>query len=1017
MTDLYITTLGQVSIVYAERVLTTQIPLKAAAVLIYALRQGRAQTREHLAALLWPESSQERASGNLRMALAALREHVPEAVEISRTEVKVIGTLDAVSFDAELDALKAELSGARKLSAESLLRLDTALRQYGGEFMAQFSLPDSSTFDAWAAAEREALRRRYTGAVGVLIDAYRTQKRYREGIDWALRLLAADHLNEETHRRLMHLYVVSGDRTSALAQFEQCQSLLWDELGVEPEDETIALYEDIASGKVEAAPAPVSVTQTITVIPPTNLPAQMTPFMGREAEVNDIVNRVTASRLVTLLGMGGLGKTRLALRSSEILLTKGLFPNGIFFIDLAPLHDPAHILTTVAAVLNVMAQPLEQSIAAFLRDKKLLLVLDNFEHLLDGVGVVETWLRAAPGLRVLATSREPLRLYGEVLYDVPAMPPHEAAALFTARLAAVNADAARATPERIQALCERLEGWPLALELAAGLARTRTVDEIYDAMDTRLGVLQTAMRGVPERHRTLFNTIDYSFHLLPPEEQTMFRRLSVFAGGWTAEAAQAVTGQPAALLDSLADKGLIRRGRTRYDERRFSMLETLREFGATLLETLGETEDIANAHLAYFADLAERAGAALLLPYNATLEHATFIEMDNFRVALQHAQSSPRFAIAEARIVAGIGFLMFRRAQYAELLKISEHALRHRAVLPPLLLADVLAMVGHASHAHDNLKRADETHSEALAIYREHGNRVGEVDMLRCLATRDSDGESHVTLNRRALELAYEIGDGFLIAAICGNLGASLHSVDRIPEALEVLEEGAAVARQGLAHLVIHLFANLGSLQFVTGRTDEAIKTYKDILPVAREFGIIFVPIINLELADIYTNLGRFDDALEQYREAQKLRNSLAPSDARRLDLSGAFIAYRMNDPVGLQVSLTNAFSDIVMADVPFAVMTELLVGVARIVVWLIETGHTVDACALFLVLERCFGMGNVATSRLIETTQMTREDIEALLSAEDHAMAHERAAQVDPNNVFLYVLQLLPTLLSSMHI
>ena len=536
MTELIITTFGGVAIQLGEQVLTPVLPVKAAALLIYTLRQGRAQTREHLAALLWPESSQERASGNLRMALAALREHVSSAVEITRTEVRAFGALDAGTFDAELDALKAELSGGRKLSAESLLRLDSALRLYSGEFMAQFALNDSPPFEAWLLSEREALRRRYVGAAGVLIDAYRTQKRYREGIDWALRLLNADPLHEETHRRLMLLYVTSGDRTSALAQFESCQTMLWDELGVEPEDETIALYEDIASGKVESAPAPVSVTQTISIIPPTNLPAQLTPFMGREAEVNAVVGRVMGSRLVTLLGMGGLGKTRLALRSCEVLLTKGIFPNGVFFIDLAPLHDPAQIENAVAEALDVTSQPLDAALEAHLKDKKLLLVLDNFEHLLDGVDAVEAWLRAASGIRVLATSREPLRLYGENLYDVPVLPPHEAAALFTARLASVNAEAVSAPPERIAALCERLECWPLALELAAGLARTRTIDEIYRAMDTRLNVLQTAMRGVPERHRTLFNTIDYSFHLLPPEEQTMFRRMSVFSGGWTARA-------------------------------------------------------------------------------------------------------------------------------------------------------------------------------------------------------------------------------------------------------------------------------------------------------------------------------------------------------------------------------------------------------------------------------------------------------------------------------------------------
>jgi predicted ATPase len=881
--------------------------------------------------------------------------------------------------------------------------------------MAQFALNDSPPFEAWLLSEREALRRRYVGAAGVLIDAYRTQKRYREGIDWALRLLNADPLHEETHRRLMLLYITSGDRTSALSQFESCQTMLWDELGVEPEDETITLYEDIASGKVESAPTPVSVTQTISIIPPTNLPAQLTPFMGREAEVNAVVGRVMASRLVTLLGMGGLGKTRLALRSSEVLLTKGIFPNGVFFIDLSPLHNPAQIANVVAEALDFTSQPLETALEAYLKDKKLLLVLDNFEHLLNGVDVVEAWLRAAPGVRVLATSREPLRLYGENLFDVPVLPPHEAAALFTARLASVNAEAVSAPPERIAALCERLECWPLALELAAGLARTRTIDEIYSAMDTRLNVLQTAMRGVPERHRTLFNTIDYSFHLLPPEEQTMFRRLSVFSSGWTAEAAQAVTGQHASLLDSLADKGLIRRGRTEYGERRFSMLETLREFGATLMDTLDETQPIADAHLAYYADYAERSSGALLQRGNTALHHAVAAEMDNFRAALQRAASDPRHAIAECRIVAGIGFFMFRRSQHVELLKISEHALRHRDQLPPHLLADVLAMVGHASHMHDDLFRADEVHYEALEIYQRIGDQRGVADMLRCVSTRNPDAEAHIKQDEEALQIAQALGEPWLIAAITGNMGATLHSLGRIPEALEILNVGYEAAHGGLEHLVVHLYLNLGSLQYASGQVEKAVETYRDILPVAREFGHVFVPIVCIELADVYTKIGRHHEALPLYHEATTWRDKLPPSERRRLDLTGALIAYSLKDWEGVRALCTAALADIDFHQIALAQLSELIIGAARICRWLIDAERWSDALALYLVLAQSCHLLHSSVSRIEETTLMSRDDLESKLTPDEVHRAEERACQVDPKLDFQYSLQLLPELLTTL--
>lgn len=266
----------------------------------------------------------------------------------------------------------------------------------------------------------------------------------------------------------------------------------------------------------------------------------------------------------------------------------------------------------------------------------------------------------------------------------------------------------------------------------------------------------------------------------------------------------------------------------------------------------------------------------------------------------------------------------------------------------------------------------------------------------------------------QALELATEAGDRFLIAAINGNLSTSLHVLDRVPEALEALKRGTEAAEGGLEHCVVHLFANLAALQFATGAVEQSLKTYKSILPVAREFSTILLPIICLELADAYTQLGRYDEALEQYHEAVSRRRNLSPSDQRRLDLSGAFIAYRLNDLAGAQALITSALADIDADHVPMAVFSELLIGAARVVRWMIEAEKWSDACALFIVLERGCQWVNTATNRLVESTRMGRAEIEAHLSDDERRQAQARADQVEPKRALQYVVHLLPALLSS---
>ena len=284
---------------------------------------------------------------------------------------------------------------------------------------------------------------------------------------------------------------------------------------------------------------------------------------------------------------------------------------------------------------------------------------------------------------------------------------------------------------------------------------------------------------------------------------------------------------------------------------------------------------------------------------------------------------------------------------------------------------------------------------------------VLKADLLRCLATRDSDAEGHLTMDWEALKIAQEIGDRWLIAAITGNMGATLHSLGRLQEGLDILKTGYEAAKGGIEHLVVHLFINLGSLHYANGQTEAAVKAYSEILPVAREFGHVFVPIVCIELADIYAQTGRHQDALTLYHEATTWRNTLPPSEQRRLDLTGALIAYGLHDWEGVRALTTAALSDVAFDHVAMAQLSELQIGVARVCRWLIDAEQWDDALALYLVIGESCKLLNVTMRRIVETTQMTQDESKRSCRGK-RASGEERACQVIRTGV-QYALHLLP--------
>ena len=629
---------------------------KAEALFAYLACNRRPYAREELAELLWDERSPAQGLASLRMLLTSLRPQLGPYLVISRASIAFDTAqpywLDVAALEEHLDAAYAGRErGAARDPAADLARLEQATALYAGPFLQGFYVRDSSNFEEWMLREQERLERRVRGALHDLVAAALARHTYQEGITHALRLLQLDPLHEETTYDLMQLLALSGQRRAALEQYAACRELLEAELGVAPTEATTALAARIQAGEFDP-PGTVGPDTAGAARPARReqLPVQLSSFVGREAELARLAAHLTdpASRLVTVIGLGGSGKTRLAV---EVAPTLPGFPDGIYFVPLASVAAPDFLVSAIGEALDLTfagpEEPKAQLLAA-LREKHLLLVLDSFEHLLDGAALLVELLQAAPRLKLLVTAREPLQLAAEQIFDLAglAVPPAEtgpqveqspAVQLFVQR-------ARRGQPEFVLdptvtpwvvRITRLVEGLPLGLELAAGWVRGQSCRMIAQELERSLDVLATTQRDVPPRHRSLRAVFDQSWQRLTADEQAALRRLAVFRGGFDDEAAQAVAGAgvpwPRAILPALVQQSLVRHTPTG----RYELHELVRQYAAEKLAAEPEEAETTRArHTAYYLALAEQAKAHLHGPAQAHWLARLEQEHDNLREVL-----------------------------------------------------------------------------------------------------------------------------------------------------------------------------------------------------------------------------------------------------------------------------------------------------------------------------------------------------------------------------------------------
>ena len=655
---------------------------KALALLAYlAVDADRAHTREELAGLLWPDYAESSARANLRSVLANVRRAIGDR-EASPPFLTI--TRQGVQFNLECDhhldvAIFQELSSTGALDAVATKQLEEAVNRMRGPFLAGFSIPDSPTFEEWILLRRAFFDRQVATTLVRLSRRYEDLGQYEQALRHAQRCVDMDPWQEEAHRQVMRLLVANGQRNEALIQFETCRRLLVEELGVEPTEETTNLYERIRTGRVAGTAS--SARQD----PPHArfLPSPLTPLVGREKESAELSGLLSNpdQRLITLVGPGGIGKTHLSL---VVAAACSGFADGVYFVPLAPLQSVDPLLASTAKALGFsFHDPLDpqRQLLDFLRRKELLLVMDNFEHLLAGAGLVVDILETAPRVKVLATSRLRLGVPGEQLYPLGGLAVPDEAEIVEPdstdsldRYAAVTLFAQTAqrlqpsfslTDDNVAAVtrvCGLVAGMPLGIVLAASWIEMLEPCEIATEIEHSFGFLKSDQAGMPERQQSLEVVFEQSWKLLSAEEQAVFQKLTLFRGGFTRSAALAVVGASLADLLTLIHKFFLHRTSTG----RFEIHELLRQFAAQKLSRSQPDQEAAGQrHSAYFlADLGQLEVDLRGVHQQEAIGEIE-VESDNIRVAWQWAAEQGHLELLD-QAVNSLGIFYEWQGRYDE---------------------------------------------------------------------------------------------------------------------------------------------------------------------------------------------------------------------------------------------------------------------------------------------------------------------------------------------------------------
>ena len=574
---------------------------KVRALLAYlACEADHIVSREFLAGLLWPDYPEQRARQNLSQALFTLRKAMaddrdsPSFLHVTRRSVQFTCTdccrLDVGGFESLLAACRTHAHRDLQSCGACVERLSEAALLYRGDFLGAFSLPDSPLFEEWVLVQRERLNHKVMQALEELAGAYMARGEFGRALEYARRQLVLNPWRESAHRQVIRALALSGQRQEALAQYETCCAILMEDLGVKPEPETVALCQEIRAGRLSvrvgtsAEPPEAGVREdemqdaVISRGPLHNLPVQLSPFVGRASELDALCRTLQdpACRLLSLVGPGGSGKTRLALEGAKLQLSH--FQHGVYLVPLAALDSREGVVPKIAESIGLVLRAtnsVETQLADYLRQKNMLLILDSFEQALDGLDVVLSLLQAAPDLKIVLTSRVRTNAQGEMLFFVAGLtawngatrdadPHHSDAVKLFATGAKRNDPAFELAPANVgsvRQICSLVRGMPLAILLAASwvpiLSTAEIADHLVDELESNVDFLRADWQDVPARQRSLRAVLDHTWRLLTIREQAVVQALSVFRGGFTYTTARQVVGITLWELRALVNKSFV----------------------------------------------------------------------------------------------------------------------------------------------------------------------------------------------------------------------------------------------------------------------------------------------------------------------------------------------------------------------------------------------------------------------------------------------------------------------------
>ncbi|MFZ0546242.1 MAG: tetratricopeptide repeat protein, partial [Candidatus Promineifilaceae bacterium] len=870
---------------------------KAIALLGYLAAENRLVSRDALTGLFWADEPEQQARGELRRVLHNLSTIVPDCLTVDRRTVHF-----QVAADSQLD-----IAAFHSLQARGdISSLTSAADLYRGGFMEGIFLNDCPEFDTWLLTERERWRRQVEQVMVNLVNHHAGRGAYAESLRFASRLVSLAPWREEAQRQMMLLLARSGQRSAALAQFETCRRVLAEELAVEPTEETIDLYERIKSMKAR---------------PAHNLPAQPTPFIGREEEVEAIAQLLAGPdyRLLTITGSGGVGKTRLAIEVARLLVAekKRVFLDGASFVPMTAATTFEYLFPAIAEAVGFPhgSGRLESSVLEYLHNKEMLLIFDNFETVLsDRPGMatlIADLLAAAPQVRILVTSRQVLNLQGEWVFPLNGLPfptsapkdkpppapasSYGAVTLFT-RCAqrAWHAFDLAVEEAAVIRICQLVEGLPLALELAAGWRKVLTCTEILHEIEQGLDILNTDQSNVPERHRSLRAVFESSWARLSPENQQVLAKLSVFPGGFDRVAASRVTATDFRRLATLVDQSLLRfQGEEGTpDWATYEMHDLIRYFAAEKLAQMPPKvgEKIREEHGRYFADLVQNQTPALRSARRTEALAALGRNIENVRAGWKWAVAGKHWSVL-ASYVDGLHLFYELRNWFEE----GQETFSLAASVPKaegVLQLKMLARQGWFCYRLNQYDQARQLATTSLVIAQhleEQWETAFAQKLLGAIAFAQGHYQEARTCYRRSLTIWRELQDRWGTATSLLNLGLVHQALGEYQLAQQPYQEGLALLHEsGYQYGATTAVGALGQIARSLGDFNQARELCQRSLVIHREMGDPWGVAAALDgLGAIDLGLGKYDAARESFQISLAVRRELDDRPGMAAALAG----------------------------------------------------------------------------------------------------------------------------------